>query len=70
MGVSVLFAGVLGVAGLVTLFLAPWVGGGLLLAAIAVGAAGIFWAGANAGEIAAGKEREEPETPHMRGPAS
>ena len=70
MGVSILFAGILGVVGLVTLFVAPWVGGGLLVAAVIVGAVGIVWAGANADELAAERERDEPETPHMRGPAS
>lgn len=67
---TVLFAAILAVVGLGTLFVAPWVGGGLLLAALVVGALGLIWAGANADEIADAKERDEPERPHMRGPAS
>ncbi len=67
---TLVFAGVLGLVGLVSLFVAPWVGGGLLLAAVVVGAAGVVWAGANAEDIAEERQRDEPETPHMRGPAS
>lgn len=68
MGMTLLFAGLLGLAGLVTLFVAPWVGGGLLIVAVLAGLAAVLWASTHADELAA--EREEPETPHMRGPSS
>jgi hypothetical protein len=67
---TLLFVAVVAAVGLGTLFVAPWIGGALLLAAVILGAVGVFWAGANAEDIAKEKKRDEPETPHLRGPAS
>lgn len=64
-----LVAVLLGVFGIGTLFFLPWVGGPLLLIAIVLGVAGMFWGGA----VAASDESIDPdardvEAPHMPGP--
>jgi hypothetical protein len=64
-----LIAFLLAAVGIGTLFLFPWVGGPLLLLAILIGVAGLFWGGA----VAASDESLDPdernvETPHLPGP--
>jgi hypothetical protein len=66
-GTTVLFAVILGIMGLGALFVAPWLGGALLVAAALAGVIGVFWMGTQADELA---REDEPETPHMPGPPS
>ena len=67
MGIAILVGVILGVVGLGALFVAPWIGGAFLIAAVISVVIGFFWLGSRADEL---QEREEPETPHMPGPQS
>jgi hypothetical protein len=67
MGMGIVFAVILAVVGLGALFVAPWIGGAFLLAALISVLIGVFWRGARSEEF---REREDPETPHMPGPSS
>jgi hypothetical protein len=67
MGLTVLFAVMLGVVGFGALFVAPWLGGTLLVTAVIVGLIGVFWIGTHTEEFA---REDEPEAPHMPGPPS
>lgn len=67
MGMAILFAVILGAVGLAALFVAPWIGGAFLLAAVISVLAGFFFLAGRADEL---QERDEPETPHMPGPQS
>ena len=69
MGVSVGLAALLFVVGLGALFLAPWVGGGLLLVAIFVAILGMTAFAAKPDHVPAQEERDV-EAPHMPGPGS
>jgi hypothetical protein len=63
---SLLLAGILFLVGLGTMFIAPWVGDGLLAVALVLGAVGLVSAMKNADEVV----DYEPvkEAPHMRDP--
>jgi hypothetical protein len=65
---SLLLAGVLFLVGLGTLFVAPWVGGGLLAVAVVLGAIGLVSGLKNADEVV----EYEParESPHLPGPGN
>ncbi|HET8742254.1 MAG TPA: hypothetical protein VFM41_06480 [Gaiella sp.] len=67
---SILFAIILGVIGIVVLFVIPWIGAAVLGAAVILALIAVFWGGARAATGEAAEEREEPERPHMRGPSS
>jgi hypothetical protein len=69
MGVSVGLAAVLFVVGLATLFVAPWVGGGLLLVAVVVAVLGMTVLAAKADDAPPPGERDV-EAPHMPGPGN
>jgi hypothetical protein len=64
---TLLFAIILGVIGIVVLFVVPWIGAAVLAAGVLLALGAVFYGGAKAAE---GTQREEPETPHMRGPSS
>jgi len=64
---AIVVAVVLGLIGLGALFVAPWLGGAMLLAAVILVVGGVFLIGAQAEELA---DEGEPETPHMPGPES
>ena len=66
---SLLFAVILGVIGIVVLFVVPWIGAAVLAAAVILALIAVFWGGAKAASDEP-VEREEPERPHMRGPTS
>ena len=70
MGATFLLAGLLLLIGVGTMFVAPWVGGGLLLVALVVGAAGLVLGGAAAATDADVPEpdHENLEAPHLPGP--
>ena len=70
MGATFLLAGLLLAIGLGTMFVAPWVGGGLLLVALIVGAVGLVVGGAAAATDAdiPKREREDVQAPHLPGP--
>lgn len=70
MGATFLLAGLLVAIGIGTMFVAPWVGGGLLLIALIVGAIGLALGGAAAatGADIPAPEREDVEAPHLPGP--
>jgi hypothetical protein len=69
MGVSVGLAALLFVVGLATLFLAPWVGGGLLIVAVVVALLGMTVFAAKADD-APPREARDVEAPHMPGPGN
>ena len=69
MGVSVGLAALLFLVGLASLFLAPWVGGGLLLAAIVVAVLGMTAFAAKPDHVPPREERDV-EAPHMPGPGN
>ena len=69
MSAVLLGALLMGLIGLVGLFIFPWVGAPLLLAAILLVVVGLVWGGA----VASSDERVDPATrdvdaPHMPGP--
>jgi hypothetical protein len=70
MGATFLLAGLLVAIGIGTMFLAPWVGGGLLLVALIVGAVGLALGGTAAATDAdlPAPERDDVEAPHLPGP--
>lgn len=70
MGATFLLAGLLVAVGIGTIFVAPWVGGGLLLVALIVGGVGLALGGAAAATDAdvPAPEREDVEAPHLPGP--
>ena len=68
MGTPLLLAGVLALFGIGTLFITPWVGGPLLLAAIVVAIAGMFIGGAAAAADADVVPDETVDAPHLPGP--
>jgi hypothetical protein len=71
MGATFLLAALLVAVGIGTMFVAPWVGGGLLLVALIVGGAGLVLGGAAAATDAdvPAPEREDVEAPHLPGPS-
>ena len=56
----------LAVIGIATLFIAPWVGGGLLLLALIAAVVGVVWAGTNSDEVV----ERDVATPHLPGPGN
>jgi hypothetical protein len=68
MGAPLALAGVLALIGIGTLFITPWVGGPLLLAAIVVAVAGLFLGGAAAASDADVVPDETGDAPHLPGP--
>jgi len=70
MGATFLLAGLLVAVGIGTMFVAPWVGGGLLLVALILGGVGLALGGAAAATDAGvpAPEREDVEAPHLPGP--
>jgi hypothetical protein len=68
MGAPLLLAGILALFGIGTLFITPWVGGPLLLAAIVVAVAGLFLGGAAAATDADVVPEETVDSPHLPGP--
>ena len=69
MGAAILLAVVIGVLGLGTLFITPWVGGPLILIAVLVGVAGVLMGGAAAATDSLPEpDRDAVEAPHMPGP--
>jgi hypothetical protein len=62
-----LFAMVLGILGILVLFVVPWIGAAVLAAGAVVALLAILYGGAKSEKLV---EHEEPERPHMRGPSS
>ncbi len=68
MAPAFLLAGLLLVLGVGTLFVTPWVGGPLLLAAVVVGVLGVGLGGAAAATDDLGVDDRPVEAPHLPGP--
>ena len=69
MGAALLVAVLIGIFGIGTLFITPWVGGPLILIAVVVGVAGVVTGGAAAATDNLPEPDEGPvEAPHMPGP--
>lgn len=68
MGAPLFLAGVLALFGIGTLFVTPWVGGPLLIAAIVVAVASLFIGGAAAATDADVVPDETVDSPHLPGP--
>ena len=66
---SLLLAGILFLVGLGTIFVAPWVGGGLVVVALGLGGIGAVSAMKNADEVVVEHEPVD-ESPHLPGPGN